>query len=599
MPGRAGYMKVLEWTANGTYPTRGIVCPDGVFFGQYRQVPTGREGWETFSLPLSAVDAACYRIAGNGRTADGPSDALVVEDLAWWADELYAAGWSLDADGYCHPCLWRRAAENDWDLIWSLQTTRRALWNQAMGLRMYATGRALFLRTEAGIGLDVGIAYTGAVTDCGAVLWAGDVDGLPWVITDGQPADARLTRLGALVLPWGAQWRQNLSTDGWKASEPRAWRGHVWVLLTRYDLANQQQTLRLAWVTTSGELVTRWEGVLDLDPPAAIHEAPYNVPTAALELIGTKTALWGRIGNMLAGGVGGPAGPTDPPSDVMVLFDGQVVQAATVDGRAVGVFGDVLAGDRDQWEAWLIEDVDYTLQGGYWLGQDRPYFGAMRFALYKTPRELSIYDVGVEWGDGSGGEEPRLAALDLEWSVDPATDWDHEPRTEEVAAEWSDGSGGATPTVPLVEADWSDGSATGTPTATAVGLEWENGDGGDGPSGGSGEPVLALASTEWADSAPAIDPGTEKVLWLLEEGDRLCSRLRVTLGGLTPAQQAQCRVYVRTDGEDLDVDAWHTYQVAALRRNVFLERPGYTVRIGIVGPAALPVPDVQVEMVRD
>ena len=111
--------------------------------------------------------------------------------------------------------------------------------------------------------------------------------------------------------------------------------------------------------------------------------------------------------------------------------------------------------------------------------------------------------------------------------------------------------------------------------------------------------MLALASTEWADSAPAIDPGTEKVLWLLEEGDRLCSRLRVTLGGLTPAQQAQCRVYVRTDSEALDVDAWHTYQVAALRRNVFLGRPGYTVRIGIVGPDGLPVPDVQVEMVRD
>jgi len=180
--------------------------------------------------------------------------------------------------------------------------------------------------------------------------------------------------------------------------------------------------------------------------------------------------------------------------------------------------------------------------------------------------------------------------------VDPATDWNHEPRANEVSAEWSDGSGGATPTVPLAEIDWGDGSGTEEPTVGAASIEWDNG---DEPGGATAGPTLALSSAEWADSAPAIDPDTEKVLWLLEEGDRLCSRLRVTLGGLTPAQQAQCRVYVRTDGEDLAVDAWHTYQVAALRRNVFLERPGYTVRIGIVGPAALPVPDVQVEMVRD
>ncbi len=595
MPGRAGYMKVLEWTAKGTYPTRGIVCPEGVFFGQYRQAPTGREGWETFSLPLSAVDAACYRIVGNGRTADGPSDALVVEELAWWQGALSAAGWSLAADGYGHPCLWRRAAENDWDLLWTVETDRRARWDAPQGLRLYATSRVLFLRGPGSFGCSLGLAYTGVAFDCGQFEWAGDVDGSPWVVTARPPSDDRLSRLGALVLPWADAWRERMEWDGWQRSEFCAWRGHLWVLLSRYDLVNLRQTVRLAWVTTSGDMVTRWEGVLDLDPAPVWEDPgdalrPPNVEHTVPQLAGSATVLWGRIGNRFGG-------YAVQPADVMVAFDGQSVVAQPVSGRALRIYGHALFADRAQPEAWMVEDVDHALYS--LLGDPHPYLGTIRFSLYKTPRELCIYDVGAEWGDGSGGEEPRLAALDLEWSVDPATDWDHEPRANTVAAEWSDGSGGATPTVPLVEADWSDGSATGTPTATAVGLEWENGDGGDDPGGGSGEPVLALASTEWADSAPAIDPGTEKVLWLLEEGDRLCCRLRVTLGGLTPAQQAQCRVYVRTDSEALDVDAWHTYQVAALRRNVFLERPGYTVRIGIVGPDGLPQPDVQVEMVRD
>lgn len=598
MAGRGGFMQVLEWTADGTYPTRGIVCPEGVFLGQYRQKPTapaGREGWEAFSLPLSETGAACYRIVGTERVADGPADALVVEELAWWQGALYAAGWSLDADGYCHPCLWRRAAEDDWDLLWTVETDRRARWDAPQGLRLYATSRVLFLRGPGSIGSSLGLAYTGVAFDCGQFEWAGEVDGSPWVVTAVPPSDDRLSRLGALVLPWADAWRERMEWDGWRRSEFCAWRGHLWILLSRYDLVNLRQTVRLAWVTTSGDMVTRWEAVLDLDPAPVWEDpgdgaGPPSLEHTAPALAGSATVLRGRIGNRFGG-------YSAQPADVLVAFDGQVVVVQPVTGRALGIYGHALFADRAQPEAWMVEDVDHAL---YDIGGSRrPYMEPARYALCKTPVDLCLYGLSAEWADGTGGagaDGPQLAALALEWSVDPATDWDHEPRANEVSAEWSDGSGGATPTVPLAEIDWGDGSGTEEPTVGAASIEWDNG---DEPGGATVGPTLALTSAEWADSAPAIDPDTEKVLWLLEEGERLCSRLRVTLGSLTPAQQAQCRVYVRTDGEHLDVDAWHTYQVAALRRNVFLERPGYTVRIGIVGPDGLPVPDVQVEMVRD
>ncbi|MCD6351480.1 MAG: hypothetical protein J7M26_05125, partial [Armatimonadetes bacterium] len=103
---------------------------------------------------------------------------------------------------------------------------------------------------------------------------------------------------------------------------------------------------------------------------------------------------------------------------------------------------------------------------------------------------------------------------------------------------------------------------------------------------------------EWGDQVQPPGAG-EKVLFMLHSGEEACVALLATTG-LGAAVDAQCRGIVRCDAEDAAVDAWGTYQQFELGQRVYLQRPGDTVRVGIIGPDSLPDDtDIYVQLYRE
>lgn len=594
MPAPPGFMRVLTWDAPGTYPTRGVTCPDGTFLGQSRQapvpVPTLRYRW-----PLAGDEAACYRIAGDERVADGPADALIVEDLAWWRGVLYGAGWTLDEDSRGAPALWRRYGEDDWALIWRGEWLAAIGPADAEGVRLFATTPALFVRVHAGAAPARGLAYTGAMTDVGRLEWAGEAGGLLWVTGEDR---RRFEAFGAVVMiprsvvpAWGIAgwtwpWLRYPAREGWVWSEPHVWRGRVWLLGVRLDTAQYRADLRLAWLLPDGNPMTQAElRVVDVQMERAIPH-----------LMSNRFGLWGLVTAVPSESYGGDFW-SELLDDLWLHHDGRTARAGSCAPRALGPLGvPAWAGEREAWIARTTPTDDYPHGVHPALGASTTH----TYTLLKTPLVLCIYEVGVEWGDGSGGNEPEVAAVTIEWALAPGVDWSHRPQVDAVTVAWGDGSGGNEPTVGSVEIAWSDGIGGNEPEVAAVTIEWAAEGEGPGPDPEDrNRPTLGEARVEWGDAPPPIDPGTENVLWLVEESERVCSRLRIVVQGLSAEDKAALRVYVRTDKEHLPIDAWHTYQVGALRHNVFLEEPGKVVRVGIVRPAGLARPDTMVQMVRD
>lgn len=602
MADHAGLVSRLEWTSDGAYPTRGIVCADGVFLGQYCQKPialAGREGWETYQLPHTTTGAACYRIDAKSRTADAPSNSLVLEEFAWWNDALYAVGWELHSSGNIYPTLWRRDGVNDWAVVWQLAVTHPALWDNARWLRLCATTEGLVVYSTDGHQVDsrdLGVLYTGVATSCGPVLWAGSVAGESWVLTLPTSQPEVFQQRGMIPLSWGLNWLAAQATDGWTASNFCAWRDRVWVMLTRYDLANKAQYVRLGWVTSAGTFVIVWDAKLALDFVGDIVDALSSF--ALVQLVATRDALWGRLGNHRALGWLGEVDLSSVPLDVMLRYDGQTVQPWHVEDRSLGWLGDPLFAGRFSDDVYLVENVNAQALGSDWFGQDRPDFAEAELRILATPLEVMVKTVELEWSDGSETGQPAIELVQIEWEPPAGEHWDNVPTTEAVNLEWSDGrTVGLQPTVLDVAVDWSDGSQTeDDPTVLEVTLEWE-------ASITIPEPEdagLAIedVSIEWANAVPAIDVN-EEVLWLLETGTRLCHALRVELGGLTPTEVAQCRVYVRSDNETAAIDDWSTYQLGAPRQTIYLGVPGYIIRCGIIGPNTLNHPDVCVSLFRE
>ena len=113
-------------------------------------------------------------------------------------------------------------------------------------------------------------------------------------------------------------------------------------------------------------------------------------------------------------------------------------------------------------------------------------------------------------------------------------------------------------------------------------------------------PEIKEITLEWADEYEP--PGGDDILYLVSNENTRCIAIRVITGGRQDLDE-QLTVLVRADKEALSVSAWATYQViypADFGANVYLQEPGYDVRIAIVRPAAMTEdPDIHVQLVRE
>jgi len=102
----------------------------------------------------------------------------------------------------------------------------------------------------------------------------------------------------------------------------------------------------------------------------------------------------------------------------------------------------------------------------------------------------------------------------------------------------------------------------------------------------------------WAIGQQYLPTGTH-IRYLLEEGadGEIAHEIRVG-AGLSRADLEQLRAIVRVDLEDVAVDELDSYDEIAVGPGVELATPGRTVRVGIIKPTAMAVPDVRVQTRR-
>lgn len=161
------------------------------------------------------------------------------------------------------------------------------------------------------------------------------------------------------------------------------------------------------------------------------------------------------------------------------------------------------------------------------------------------------------------------------------------PQVGRITFEGSTGAGTETPRVGRITFVGSDGTGTELPRLGMIRFEAEEAE----RSRESATPRLGRVTIEAQDGI--VPPGEgDKILWLRPDvppmtGDTVCFGVRV-VASLSAEDAARCRVLVRADAEGAPVDAWNSYQEVRLGENAYLERPGLSVRVGVIAPADLP-----------
>jgi hypothetical protein len=191
--------------------------------------------------------------------------------------------------------------------------------------------------------------------------------------------------------------------------------------------------------------------------------------------------------------------------------------------------------------------------------------------VLETCDAVRLDDLAHEWSDGTG-TSPRLDSLTHEWSKGP----DNRPRLDSLAHEWSDGTG-ASPRLDSLTHEWRDGTGA-SPRLDSLAHEWEDTDGADG-----GGPRLDEVVHEWADAVQG--PGDELVRFVVLDGTATVLAVRVCVEE-TLSQIGDWRCIMRLDREDMDVDAWDSYEEFEIGRNHVPGQIGTELRVGIIGPWA-------------
>jgi len=271
--------------------------------------------------------------------------------------------------------------------------------------------------------------------------------------------------------------------------------------------------------------------------------------------------------------------------------------------------------------------------GMVWLLGRGPAEALNARRIFRIGRDgLEVRDVTAEWATGAG---PQVDGVALE-SADGSGA--ARPEVDEVSLGFADGSSAARPEVTQIAVEFSTwltpqvnrvsiahavgtrnrpqvdgvtvesatGSGTERPSVTGVGVEFSNGS-------GTARPAVASVTIEFSilpRQSPQLDrlalewaghdqPGpNEIVVWtVMADAARLTQAVRVSTNMPLDDQDA-LRVLVRADAEDLPVDAWQTYQRGTCGRNIVLDQPGYTVRVGLIGPAATTLPSLEVQTQR-
>lgn len=181
--------------------------------------------------------------------------------------------------------------------------------------------------------------------------------------------------------------------------------------------------------------------------------------------------------------------------------------------------------------------------------------------------------------------------------------------TPAAAAQYADG-------VDLATGTWVAGEGGGhVPVLTQgafVGFTWIVAGAADPNFNGTYYPVVSgsilvgyqNASGMWLYSYPTEGPDPvagELVAFFLPkaaDADRVASAVRLVPSS-SLADMEDLRAIIRADSEGEAVDAWETYQEVSVGANVELAKPGYEVRVGLVGPSGIALPGVQVTLRRD
>jgi len=200
---------------------------------------------------------------------------------------------------------------------------------------------------------------------------------------------------------------------------------------------------------------------------------------------------------------------------------------------------------------------------------------------------LFVEALEIEYSDGSRTHEPSVDTLVVEFSADRRP---QRPTLNLLALEYSDGSRLHAPAVDTLAVEFSDGTGPGRPQVDAIALEFGQNEWGR-------EPVVDAMCVEYGLGRATGPADGERVL-LLEPvtSDDPILAVRVVLAGLSEVQLGQCRCIARADRESLPADDWGTYEQFEPDRNYYLVQPGRTVRIGVIGPAGAPAPDVFVQL---
>ena len=212
-----------------------------------------------------------------------------------------------------------------------------------------------------------------------------------------------------------------------------------------------------------------------------------------------------------------------------------------------------------------------TFVGSDGTGTELPRLGMIRFEAEEAgrSRESTI---------------PRIGRIVFEGLAPPKAP---NPQVGRITFEGSTGAGTETPRVGRITFVGSDGTGMELPRLGMIRFEAEEAE----RSRESATPRLGRVTIEAQDGI--VPPGEgDKILWLRPDvppmtGDTVCFGVRV-VASLSAEDAARCRVLVRADAEGAPVDAWNSYQEVRLGENAYLERPGLSVRVGVIAPADLP-----------
>lgn len=343
------------------------------------------------------------------------------------------------------------------------------------------------------------------------------------------------------------------------------WDGALWGFLG--ETAGTQQLVRLVSEGDSG-WIAEWTVTLAGEGSAVDC---YTLPAAAdgaLLLFNAQGATGGFLAGCLRAGE---------------LTMGEALPWAAVlswhsdSGLACGqdAFGGVLPEDGSAgWYANRGQMVQYGSPLGYsWAPV--VLFGSDKLQVFSARLEAQT---AVKVG-------PEVTGARLEASVGDGV---NRPEVTAAVLSASVGGGISRPEVTAARLEAQTLVKVG-PEITGATLEASIGDGVERPE------VLAAR----LEAREAHEPGVGDLLltFVDDDDDRPATALRIVAGGLL-ADEAGIAALVRVDAEALGVDAWASYQPAALNETITLRRPGNEVRVLLSAAAGQP-PDVSVQYKRE